>query len=112
MERVRHSWSGKDIQELSSLLRSHNFDVREFRLPKPEIRIAYKDRIEVTAEKCKAILDPYVARITCDGEPSEKDAGLRRLIEEEYRHNFSFETAVLYPAILAFAVAMAFGYLR
>jgi len=112
MERVRYSWSGKNVEELSSLFRSQGFDVKESKLPKPEIKIAYRERIEVMAEKCKASLDPYVARLSCQDEPTEKDRALEKLIQEQYRHSYSFETAIIYPAILAFAAAMAFSYVR
>lgn len=112
MERIRYSWSGKNLEELSSLLRSQGFDVKESKLPKPEIRIAFKDRIEVTAEKCSASLDPYVARMVCRDEPTEKDRALENLIQEEYPHKYSFETAIIYPAILAFAAALALSSIR
>ena len=100
------------MQELGSLFRSQGFDLKESKLPKPDIKIGFRDRIEVSAEKCKASLDPYIARVTCQGEPTEKDRTLQSLIDDEYRHKYSFETAVIYPAILAFAAAMVVSYLR
>lgn len=112
MERVRYSWSGKNVDKLSSLLRSQGFDVKESKLPKPDIKIGFRERIEVSAEKCTASLDPYVARLICQDEPTEKDRALEKLISEEYVHKYSFETAIIYPAILAFAAAMVLSYLR
>lgn len=112
MEHVRYSWLGKNVEELNSLFRSQGFDVKESKLPKPDIKIGFRERIEVSAEKCKASLDPYVARLTCQDEPTEKDRALEKLIDEEYRHRYSFETAIVYPAILAFAAAMVLSYLR
>ncbi len=112
MEHVRYSWLGKNVEELNSLFRSQGFDVKESKLPKPDIKIGFRERIEVSAEKCKASLDAYVARLTCQDEPTEKDRALEKLIDEEYRHRYSFETAIVYPAILAFAAAMVLSYLR
>jgi len=112
MERVRYSWSGKNMGELGSLLRSQGLDVKESKLPKPELKIAFRERIEVSAEKCTASLDPNVARLTCRDEPTEKDRILEKIIQEEYPHSYSFETAIIYPAILAFAAATALFYLR
>ena len=112
MERVRHSWSGKNVEELSSRLRSQGFEVKESKLPKPELKIAFRERIEVSARKCTASLDPYVARLICRDEPTEKDRTLEKVIDEEYPHNYSFEAAIIYPAVLAFAAAMALYYLR
>jgi len=98
--------------ELGSLLRSQGLDVKESKLPKPELKIAFRERIEVSAEKCTASLDPNVARLTCRDEPTEKDRILEKIIQEEYPHSYSFETAIIYPAILAFAAATALFYLR
>jgi len=112
MEHVRYSWSGKNVEELSSLLRSQGFDIRESKLPKPDTKIGFRERIEVSAERCKASLDPYVARLICQDEPTEKDRVLEKLIDEEYPHKYSFETALIYPAILAFVAAMALSRLR
>jgi len=112
MERVRYSWSGKNMEELSSLFRSQGFDVKESKLPKPDIKIGFRERVEVSAEKCNASLDPNAVRLICQEEPTEKDRALERLIDEEYPHKYSFETAVIYPAILAFAAAMVLSYLR
>jgi len=100
------------MDELGSLIRSRGFDVKESKLPKPEIKIAFKDRIEVMGEKCRAFLDPHTARLTYEGEPTEKDRELENLIREAYPHRHSFETAIIYPAILALAVASALSYLR
>jgi len=107
MERVRYSWSGKNVSQLGSTLRSEGFSIKEQTMPRPEIRIAFKERIEVTADNCKAFLDPNVARVICQGEPSEKDQKLEAIMEKEYPHKNSFETAIIYPAILALAVAFA-----
>ena len=112
MERLRHSWSGKNMEELGSRLRSQGFDVKESKLPKPELKIAFRERIEVSAEKCTASLDPNVARLVCRDEPTEKDRMLEKAIEGEYPHSYSFEAAIIYPAVLAFAAAMALYYLR
>jgi hypothetical protein len=112
MDQTRYSWSGKNMDELGSLIRSRGFDVKESKLPKPEIKIAFKDRIEVMGEKCRAFLDPHTARLTYEGEPTEKDRELENLIREAYPHRHSFETAIIYPAILALAVASALSYLR
>jgi hypothetical protein len=112
MERVRHSWSGKKIEELSSRLRSQGFEVKESKLPKPELRIAFRERVEVSAENCTASLDSYIARLVCRGNPTERDRALEKIIEEEYTHSYSFEAAVIYPAVLVFAAAMALSYLR
>jgi hypothetical protein len=99
------------MNELGSVLRSRGFYVKEQRLPKPEIRIAFKERMEVVADKCKAFLDPYVALLNCGDEPTEKDKELERLLEKEYPHKYSFETAIIYPALLAMAVAFVLRYL-
>jgi hypothetical protein len=107
MESVRYSWSGKIVGELGSTIRSQGFSIKEQTLPRPEIRIAFKERVEVIADNCKAFLDPNVARLTCQGEPTEKDQMLKAIIEKEYPHKNSFETAIIYPAILALAVAFA-----
>lgn len=112
MEKTRYSWSGKNVNQLGSTLRSRGFDVKEDRLPKPEIKIAYRERIEVKADKYKAFLDPYTARLTCQEELTEKDRELERLLETEYPHKHSFETAIIYPAILALGVAFALRLLR
>lgn len=107
MESVRYSWSGKNVGELGSTIRSQGFSIKEQTLPRPEIRIAFKERVEVISDNCKAFLDPNVARLTCQGEPTEKDQMLKAIIEKEYPHKNSFETAIIYPAILALAVAFA-----
>jgi hypothetical protein len=107
MESVRYSWSGKNVGALGSAIRSQGFSIKEQTLPRPEIQIAFKERVEVIADNCKAFLDPNVARLTCQGEPTEKDQMLKAIIEKEYPHKNSFETAIIYPAILALAVAFA-----
>ena len=107
MESVRYSWSGKNVSELGPTLKSQGFSIKEQTLPRPEIRIAFKERMEVFADNCKAFLDPNVARVICQGEPSEKDQKLKAIIEREYPHKNSFETAIIYPVILAMAVAFA-----
>jgi hypothetical protein len=112
MEKTRYSWSGKNVNQLASTLRSRGFEVKEDRLPKPEIKIGYRERIEVKADKYKAFLDPYTTRLTCQEEPTEKDRELERLLETEYSHKYSFETAIIYPAILALGVAFALRFLR
>lgn len=112
MEQTRYSWSGKNVNELGSIFRSRGFNVSESKLPKPEIKIAFKERIEIAGEKCKAFLDPYTARLTYENGPTEKDGELERLVEEAYPHRHSFETMIIYPAILALAVAASIGFLR
>jgi len=99
------------VRELASTFRSQGFSIREQTLPQPEIKIAFRERIEVVSDNCKAFLDPNVARITCQGEPTEKDQMLKAITEREYSHKSSFETAIIYPAILALAVAFALRFL-
>lgn len=105
MERTMHSWSRKDVEALYSTLGSQGFGVTKSAFPKPEIKIAFKERIGVMADKCKASLDPYAVLLECGDVPTERDINLERLLEKEYPHKYSFETAVLYPALLAFAIA-------
>jgi len=100
MERVRYAWSKRDIGQLSRLFGSQGFEVIESKLPKPEIQIGYKERIEVVGEKCKAFLDPNMARITSEGQPTNKDSELQRMIDEHYSHNYSVEQAVIYPLVI------------
>lgn len=88
MECVRYSWAKQNIGELSTSFKAQGFNVIQPDLPKPEIRVGYMERIEVTGEKSKAFLDPYAASITSREQPTEKDSKLRRLIEQQYRHSY------------------------